>query len=57
MQPETLDFIGIDHRMHNREVTILPLARAQGRSARLPAIRTVAAIQAVVDRPLPDWAK
>jgi aryl-alcohol dehydrogenase-like predicted oxidoreductase len=60
MRSETLDFIGIDYAIDNREVeaTILPLARERkiGVFAYAPFGRT-RLFRRVGDRPLPDWAK
>jgi len=60
MRTETLDFIGVDYAVDNREAeqTILPLARDRriGVLAYAPFGRT-RLFRRVGDRPLPDWAK
>jgi aryl-alcohol dehydrogenase-like predicted oxidoreductase len=59
MRSETLDFIGIDYAVDNREVenVILPLARDRNMAvlAYAPFGRT-RLFQRVGNRPLPDWA-
>jgi len=59
MREETLDFIGVDYAIDNRDVeeTILPLAIARKTAVMvyLPFGRT-RLFQRVAGRPLPDWA-